>query len=105
MWTITCPATRAANSGVPRPSTASTAAPSASIRITTRARANTSPGPSATSAPAARSGSLRAAVRFQTTSGTPAPASRRAMGCPMIPRPMNPTSIAPPPFRPVDRAL
>ncbi|CAM5451285.1 hypothetical protein SGLAM104S_10600 [Streptomyces glaucescens] len=94
MCTTVRPATRAANSGAPRARTASTAASSASISSTTRVRANTSAASVATSAPAARSGWARSGVRFQTTSGVPADASRRAMGPPITPRPMNPTCTA-----------
>ncbi len=96
MWTTVCPATLAAKSAVPRPRTASTAAPSASIRITVRARRKTSAGSAATAAPTARSGSQAAAVRFQTTSSAPERARFRAIGCPITPRPMNPASMATP---------
>ncbi len=92
MWTTVCPATRAAKSAVPRPSTASMAVSSASMRNTvSSARSKTSAGSAATSAPAADSGSQRPGVRFQTTSGVPARARLSAMGCPMTPRPTKPT--------------
>ncbi len=83
MWTTTRPATRAAKPAVPRPRVASIAWSSASMRITTSALAKTSAVSVAVSAPAARSGSVRAAVRFQTISGVPERTSRSAMGCPM----------------------
>src|SRR5215218_6761458 len=94
MWTILCCATFRPKSGVPRPKTESIAAPSTSMRITTRARLNTSAGLAATLAPAARSGSLLSGERFQTTSAVPIRARLSAMGCPMTPRPMKPASIA-----------
>ena len=106
MWMIVRPASCAANRGVPRPSTASVAASSASMRMTVRARWKTSAGAAATADPACRNGSQRAAVRFQTISGVPARARLSAMGCPMIPSPMNPagsSTVHHPWFRDYDR--
>ncbi len=68
--------------GVPRPSTASTAASSVSISSTVSARSKTSAGLAATSAPASRRGAHRSGVRFPTTSGVPARARLSAMGRP-----------------------
>src|SRR5437868_7987096 len=82
--------TRVANARSPRASTASVAAPSTSMRITTSQRANTSAGSFATTAPAfARTADLDG-VRFQTTSELPAFARFSAMDSPIVPRPMNP---------------
>jgi hypothetical protein len=52
----------------------------------------TSPGVATTRAPASRSGSARCGERFHTTSGRPDRARLSAIGCPMMPRPTNPTS-------------
>ena len=80
MATTVCPATRAERRGVPRSRTSSTASPFASMRMTTVASRNTSAGVATTRAPSARSGAVRPAVRFHTTSGVPARARLSAIG-------------------------
>jgi hypothetical protein len=67
------------------------AAPSTSIRMTVRARANTSAASSAGCAPAATSVAVFAGVRFQITSGVPAFARFSAIASPIAPSPMKPT--------------
>ena len=91
MCTIVRLDTRAANSGVPRPSTASAASPSVTIKMTTSDRAKTAAVSGATSAPAASSARALASVRFHTSSGVSARSRFWAIGSPMTPSPMKPT--------------
>src|SRR5688572_23185561 len=65
------------------------AASSATMLTTTSASAAASAGEAATVAPRSRNGSVLAGDRFQTASGKPASASRRAMPPPITPRPRN----------------
>jgi len=78
----------------PRARTASIAAPSASIRMTTSHCLKTSADAPATRAPAAASGAHFAGERFQTRSGAPAFTRLSAMGSPIAPRPMKPSGAA-----------
>jgi hypothetical protein len=87
MWTMIL-----SSSGA-EPSVASIAAASASISSTTSTLSISAAGLPATVAPAARRGSARAAVRFQTTSGVPARSRLCAIGAPITPRPANPSRM------------
>jgi hypothetical protein len=80
MWMTVCSATLWWNWAVPRLRTASTECSSAIIMITPLVRANSCSGLEASRAPAARSGSHLAWVRFQTTRSVPARARLSAMG-------------------------
>src|SRR6266851_1944617 len=85
------PLTRSPKARSPRASTASIAAPSTSMRITTSHRAKTSAGSLATAAPASARMPHFEDERFQTRSGVPALIRFSAIGSPMAPRPMKPT--------------
>ena len=83
--------TRVANAGVPRPSTASTAARSSNITSTRLHCWKSSSIDLDGVAPLATSGAHFATVRFQTMRGTPAASRRPAIGRPIVPIPTNPT--------------
>jgi hypothetical protein len=94
MCTIVCPDAYASKLAVPRRSTESIAAASASMRMTTRACSKSMAGELATVAPAARTGSALRLDRVHTTTGVLARTRLSAIGCPMTPSPMKPVFSA-----------
>src|SRR5262245_10644271 len=78
----------------PRTTDSTSTGPGSEV-ITTRQRAATSRGLAALRAPASASGRSASGRRSWTTSACPASSSRRAIGAPIVPTPMKPTSSAP----------
>src|SRR3990170_6048473 len=95
MSTTISPARAPARSPRGPSSTASTSAVSGTMTITTSDVAATSAGSPAARAPATTSSSTGPGERDWTTSGNPARRMLRAIGRPMMPRPMNPTRTGP----------